>query len=297
MVERYLTYISAEKRYSKLTVNAYKNDIEQFIVFFKEQYDESNILSTDLNILRTYIVFLIEEGLEESTLHRKFSALKSFFKYCVKQGCIEVNPVNSLKLPKKNKRLPAFVEESKIDDILSADLNFLDFKEVRDYLILALFYATGLRLAELINLKDAWVDLELRQIKVLGKRNKERIIPLPKVLCENIITYRSLRENELRQVLAKVGEDNFFITNKGKPMSRTYIYRLVNSSLKANTNLAKCSPHVLRHTFATHMLNNGASLSAIKDLLGHSSLASTQVYTHNTIERLKSAYKQAHPKA
>jgi integrase/recombinase XerC len=205
---------------------------------------------------------------------------------------IASNPAISVPLPKTSKRLPVFVEESKMSDIAnSMPVNETNFVEWLRFLILKMFYATGIRAAELITLKDRDVDISSRQIKVLGKRNKERIIPLPAPLCEEILQYRKLRSDFI------VSANTFFINKKGYALSYTYVYRIIHSSLHTHTSLSKCSPHVLRHTFATHILNEGADLNAVKELLGHSSLASTQVYTHNTIEKLKQSYAKAHPKA
>ena len=292
ITEQFLNYAAAEKRYSPLTVKAYGNDLTEFDKYLKSKYEIYDLLQATSDIIRSYVVFLFENKKAATSIRRKISCLQSLYKYAMRHGLITSNPATSLPLPKISKRLPVFVEQSKMSEIthnVPADNG--DFTQWLKFIILEMFYATGIRAAELITLKDINVDISSQQIKVLGKRNKERIIPFPKPLCEQIRQYRKLR-SEL-----SLSADTFFVNKRGGKLPYIYIYRLINSSLRAHTSLSKCSPHVLRHTFATHILNNGAELNAVKELLGHSYIASTQIYTHNTIEKLKESYKNAHPKA
>ncbi|MEG1499282.1 MAG: tyrosine-type recombinase/integrase [Bacteroidales bacterium] len=293
MIQRFLTYIEAEKRYSKQTVKAYRADIEQFLVYLHSSYFLYNILEVNTEMIRSYVVSLVEKKMSERSIHRKISSLKSFYKYCVKQEEVVENPALHIPLPKIAKRLPVFVEESRMENIEKRKVEEDSFIAYRNYLIIEMFYGTGMRLSELLGLKDSCVDVLTREVKVLGKRNKERIIPMTEVLCKEIEKYRKLREKQQETV----GALPFFVKEKGQAMSKSSVYRMVKSCLHHYTTLSKCSPHVLRHTFATHLLNQGADLNAVKELLGHSSLASTEVYTHNTVEKLKQSYKKAHPRA
>ncbi|MDR0762942.1 MAG: tyrosine-type recombinase/integrase [Bacteroidales bacterium] len=292
IIEQFLNYIAAEKRYSALTVKAYSSDLTEFGIYLQSAFELDDLLKANSTMIRSYVVSLVEEKKSATSVRRKISCLQSFYKYTVRSAIILSNPATSVPLPKTSKHLPVFVEESKMNEIThNVPAYEANFTEWLRFLILEMFYATGIRAAELITLKDNNVDVPLRQIKVLGKRNKERIIPLSISLCEHIKQYRKLR-SEI-DILA----NTFFVNQKGGVLSYTYVYRAIYSSLRAHTSLSKCSPHVLRHTFATHILNEGADLNAVKELLGHSSLASTQVYTHNTIEKLKQSYSKAHPKA
>lgn len=286
----FIHYIEAEKRYSPCTVKAYSSDLAEFANYLKEHYQTELPEATQPEI-RSYVVDLVDLKFSASSIHRKMSVLKSYYKYLQRNGRVRVNPASQVPLPKIPKRLPVFVEESRMENIEAAEVNGEDFTAYRDYLIIEMFYGTGVRLAELIGMADEDIDTANKRVKVLGKRNKERIIPLTESLSEEIEHYRRLRA-------AKVvsGQNAFFITEKGMPMPRRMVYLIVKNCLHLYTDLVKCSPHVLRHTFATHLLNQGADLNAVKELLGHSSLASTQVYTHNTIEKLKKDYASAHPR-
>lgn len=288
----FITYLQAEKRYSAYTVKAYRADLEEFARFLADRY-RSGLLQATRDEIRSYVVELVGQKFSERSVHRKVSALKTYYKYAMKQAWIAENPAVKIPLPKIGKRLPVFVEESRMEKIGEREVDPDNFESYRNYLIIEMFYGTGVRLAELIGMKDADVDIREMKVKVLGKRNKERIIPIAPVLKDEISHYRSLRAD----LGTASGCPCFFTTRKGKPMSRSTVYYIVKTCLHAYTNLAKCSPHVLRHTFATHLLNGGADLNAVKELLGHSSLASTQVYTHNTIEKLKKSYRNAHPRA
>ncbi len=288
--DRFLQYIKDEKRFSPHTILAYKNDLKQFFDFLTNMKIQE---STEINhsIIRSWIIYLIENNISNRSVNRKLSTLKSYFKYLVKEGIIEENPMHKVLAPKTAKRLPVFLEESSMDLLLD-EVDFGEgFIASRDKLILELFYSTGIRLSELINLKINNLNTFNKSLKVLGKRNKERIIPLNNLVHERITDYLKKRKEEGHP------SDYVFITDKGKKIYEKLVYRLVNSYLSKVTTITKKSPHVLRHTFATHMLNNGADLNAIKEILGHSNLSATQIYTHNTIDKLKTIYKQAHPKA
>lgn len=286
----FIHYIEAEKRYSPCTVKAYASDLEEFSRYLEETY-HLDILQAGSEHVRSYVVSLVDLKFSERSIHRKISTLKTFYKYLRKNALIAVNPALKVPLPKIPKRLPVFVEESRMAKIEEQEPAGDDFTAYRDYLIVEMFYGTGVRLAELLGMKDTDIDTATRRVKVLGKRNKERLIPLSEALVDEIGHYRALRSG-----IALPSEEAFFVNEKGHPISRKAVYEIVRNCLHLYTNLSKCSPHVLRHTFATHLLNKGADLNAVKELLGHSSLASTQVYTHNTIEKLKKDYASAHPR-
>ena len=245
-------------------------------------------------MIRAWIMDLIDNKISGRSVNRKLSSLKTFFRYLRKNNLVTANPMLKILPPKTNKALPEFVSNEQMNLLLD-DVNFEEgFEGKRDRLIIEMFYFTGIRLAELVGLTNADVDLEKKQIKVLGKRNKERIIPFGNILERSIVAYISEREKMTGTVRA---EQAFFTTKKGLKIYKKLVYRVVNSYLSKVSTLKKKSPHILRHTFATHMLNNGADLNAIKELLGHANLSATQVYTHNTIDKLKSIYNQAHPRA
>lgn len=288
--ERFLQYIKDERRFSPHTVLAYKNDLKQFFGFLAKM-EIKEIKETNHSIIRSWIIHLIENKINNRTVNRKLSTLKSYFKYLIKEGLIEENPMQKVLAPKTAKRLPTFIEENAMNLLLD-EVNFGEgYIASRNKLIIELFYSTGMRLSELINLRLNDINTYDQSLKVLGKRNKERIIPLNNIMSEHIEDYLIKRKEEDYQT------DFLFVTEKGKKMYEKLVYRLVNSYLSKVTTITKKSPHVLRHTFATHMLNNGADLNAIKEILGHSNLSATQIYTHNTIDKLKTIYKQAHPKA
>ncbi|MCO4293873.1 tyrosine-type recombinase/integrase [Solitalea sp. MAHUQ-68] len=290
--ESFFRYLEFEKRYSSHTITSYKNDIEQFCAFLT-QYEINNPAEVTHPIIRSWMVELMDNKQSSATINRKLSTLRTYFKFLYRESFINSNPVLKAQAPKKEKRLPVVVEEVSMEQLL----NNVDFGEgfsgTRDKLIVEMFYQTGIRLSELINLNHADVDFFNLTIKVLGKRNKERMIPITKSFGSLISDYVIVKKSE--------GFDNnsgcLFVTNKGEQLYPKYVYNLVNNCLTHVATIKKKSPHVLRHSFATHLLNKGAELNAIKELLGHSSLAATQVYTHNTTERLKSIYKQAHPRA
>lgn len=292
--ERFIAYLVDEKRYAHHTVKAYRNDLKQLSAYLMQYYQINNLLHADASILRSWLVSLLNDGYSPRTVNRKLSTLKTYFQFQMREKVIDYNPVRKLISPKMPRRLPLFVEKEKLE-YLFTNIDFgSDYKSKRDQLIITLFYATGMRRAELINLKHSDIDFYNAWIKVLGKRNKERLIPLAPTVIDHIKEYL----NSKAEVFGTTDETQWlFVTNKGKQLYPRLVYRVVNNYLNLVTTIEKKSPHVLRHSFATHILNNGADLNAVKELLGHSNLAATQVYTHNTVEQLKAIYKQAHPKA
>ncbi|HBL73904.1 MAG: hypothetical protein A2W90_11910 [Bacteroidetes bacterium GWF2_42_66] len=289
--ESFLKYLKYEKRYSGLTLVAYKKDLDQFEEFFVKAIGDFDILRIDDKLVRFWVVEMMESGLTPRTVAKKVAALKSFYKYLLREEIIPESRLNNVILPKIRKKLPFFVEEKSMHYLLD-DVEFgRDFEGVRDKLVISMFYGTGVRLSELLNLKDVDVDQSESMIKVLGKRNKERIIPYPKTINLLIGQYLEMR----RQTVEKKN-DYFFLTAKGEKVYEKLFYRIVNKNLSKVTTVDKRSPHVLRHTFATHMLNNGADLNAVKELLGHANLSATQIYTHTSLDKIKKVYKQAHPR-
>lgn len=293
MHERFLDYLRYEKRFSPHTLTAYESDMSQFIEFLQKTYDLTKPGEIQHTHVRSWMVDLMKRGNVPRSINRKLSCLKSFFKYLRKQGEITTNPMLKVISPKTGKRLPVFVPEK----AMSLLFEKVDFGEghagLRNRLVMEVLYCTGIRKSELMGLKTADVDFSTNHIKVYGKGGKERLIPVARHLAELLRQYI-----ELRRVLYPGNEvANLILTDKGKPLTSSNVYSLVNRYLSIVTTVEKRSPHVLRHSFATHLSNSGADLNAIKELLGHSSLASTQVYTHNSIEKLKKVYQQAHPKA
>ncbi|HAG16701.1 MAG TPA: integrase [Bacteroidales bacterium] len=293
-IAEFLNYIQFERRYSIHTLNAYAKDMEQFALFLNQTYQIEKAGDIEFVFVRSWIATLMEEGNSPRTVNRKISALKSYFRYLLKTGKIDHNPILKISGPKVRKKLPVFIEEKSMD-MLSNNLEDLNsYTAIRDRLVVELFYATGIRRAELIQLQEKDFNLQNRLIKVLGKRNKERLIPVHKEIMPMVKSFLSLKEMEFKNLAT---DSNFFLSIKGKKMYPKLVYQIVNSYLSQVSTQKKKSPHVLRHTFATHMLNHGADLNAVKELLGHANLSATQIYTHNTIEKLKNIYKQAHPKA
>ncbi len=290
--ESFLQYLKNQKRYSVHTLRAYSDDLEQFFIFCKQQTDRTDILKIDHKIIRRWVADMMDRHISARSVRRKISALKSFYKYLQKEGKISHNPARRVISPKTEKKLPAFVNAENMDNLLN-NIDFgEDFKGKRNRLIIDMFYQTGIRLSELIHLKTSNIDISNMNIKVLGKRNKERIIPVTKNLLDSIHDYLSEKEK-----LSLTEDTCLFVTEKGDQVYPKLIYRIVNNYLNLITTIEKKSPHVLRHTFATQMLNAGAELNAIKEILGHSNLSATEIYTHNTFKKLKSIYKQAHPRA
>ena len=293
-ISAFINYLEYEKRYSEHTIAAYKKDINQFLEYTSDNYRLGNDHEINEQIIRSWLAQLIDDGLNPKSVNRKISSIKSYFRFLIRSGKLSKNPTLQIQGPKQNKRLPVFIEESKMDLLLNFNVEAEDFETCRDILIMELFYTTGMRRAELIGLKTSDVNWDQNIIKVLGKRNKERLLPVSEEVKNRIRSYIIYRDEEVENASA---QEFLFITKKAKKLYPKFVYRIVNSYLSKVSTQDKRSPHVLRHTFATHMLNNGADLNAVKELLGHASLAATQIYTHNTIEKLKEVYKQAHPKA
>ena len=296
-IERFIRYLQFEKRFSPHTVTAYRQDLNQFNDFLVP--DGQDLLAISHQDVRSWMLALMEQGSEAKTVNRKLSVLRSFYKFLQREELIQKNPMVHIKAPKVPKRLPVVIDEKKMDSLLDSDslgdkpIFENNFGGLRNRLILELLYGTGMRLSELVNLKDQNVNLYEQSIKVLGKRNKERVIPVGAPLIKLIKDY--IKEKLSQNFDNKAS--SLIVTNEGKDAYPQFIYRIVKSSLSNISTQNKRSPHILRHSFATALLNKGADLNAIKELLGHSSLAATQVYTHNSVEKLKSIYKQAHPKA
>jgi len=293
MIDSFLKHLQFEKRLSRHTVLAYQNDLRQLQHFLKLSFDLDNIAVTDYNMVRSWIVNLIESGIEPASVNRKIASLRSFYKFLLAQEVISKSPMAKINVLKTRKRLPRFVKEDDMVNLLDNHIFQDTFEGQRDRLILEMFYGTGIRLSELIELKEKSIDLKNRMIKVRGKRNKERVIPFSSGLVLIIEHYLELRNRDV----AMTEHGTFFVRANGAPCYPMMIYKIVKKYLSAFTSVEKRSPHILRHTYATHLLNKGAELNAVKDLLGHASLAATQVYTHNSMEKLKKVFKQAHPKA
>lgn len=292
MIESFLRYIEFEKRFSKHTVVSYKTDLSQFQDFLSSTYELEAVYDASFPMIRSWIAHLVDSKNEPRSVNRKIASLRSFYKFLLRQGHISKDPMLKIRVLKTQKRLPEFVKEEEINHLLDHVVFDNTFEGFRDRLILELLYGSGMRLAELLQLTDGSINFTARTLRVLGKRNKERVIPFGENLVSIIKNYQEARN---RQVGRK---DNapLLVTDSGEPAYRMMIQRTVKKYLSA-TGVERRSPHVLRHTYATHLLNKGAEINAVKDLLGHSSLAATQVYTHNTMEKLKKAFEQAHPKA
>ncbi|MEQ1554279.1 MAG: tyrosine-type recombinase/integrase [Ferruginibacter sp.] len=289
----FLEHLRFQKRYSNHTIISYENDLTAFFNFIGSNYTESNIESIKASYIRSWLASMKEADMASRSLNRKISSLRSFFKYLLKKEIVKVNPVTAIISPKMPKRLPQFVEEKDTKNLFTT-ISFADgFKGLTEKLLLEILYNTGMRKAELISLCEHQIDVSNSNVKVLGKGNKERLIPISKTLIFNIKYYIA----EKRKLFDKQENNVLLISEKGKILDPKYVYNVAKKYLAEVTTIHKKSPHILRHSFATHLMNNGADLNAVKELLGHSSLAATQIYTHNTIEKLKDVYKKAHPKA
>ena len=289
----FFQYLKLEKRFSEHTLSAYQNDLQQFSSFINITFQITSELEVTHTQIRSWIVDMMQNGITPRSINRKLSTLKSYFKFLRKRGVLEENPMIKVIAPKTGKRLPMFVKESKMELLLDKlDLGE-GFKALRAKAIIELLYTTGMRRSELINLKLSDIDRSSSYLKVLGKGNKERLIPFGKKLLTVIDDYLESREQEFPDNIVP----EIFITDKGKKLYPKFVYNIVKQNLSQVTTIAQRSPHVLRHSFATHLSNNGADLNAIKELLGHANLSATQVYTHNSIEKLRKVYQQAHPKA
>ena len=293
-IQSFIDYLKFEKRYSAFTIRSYHDDLVQFFSFLTTQFGINKTKEISQGFVRSWLASLKDDDITARTINRKISTLKSFFKFQLKNGIIENTPMFNIVAPKISKRLPVFIKEKDLADLTKVlKNNTEDWDSLNTKMLITVFYSTGIRLSELINMKEKQIDFSKKQLKILGKGNKERIIPAGQDLLAAIRGYI----NEKRKVFEKT-DDVLLVNGKGKKLYPKYAYNLVRSILTEEVKtLDKKSPHVLRHTFATHLMNNGANLDAVKELLGHASLASTQVYTHNTIEKLKNVYKKAHPKA
>ncbi len=297
--DKFTDYLQFEKRYSTHTILAYHSDLDDFSGFLLMQYSISDLTKADHTLIRSWLISLIERKISTRSVNRKISTLKSFYRFCLRQGLLKTNPMLKVVAPRASKQLPVFLTHDNLDNLLHKVAFKDSYEGSRDKMIITLFYATGIRRAELIQLKIPHMDLEKGTIKVLGKRSKERIVPLGKIVIDCMNEYLIIRTKFLSQIKAVPSNNSqsLFVTTRGLTVYPKLIYTIVRKYLSLVASNSKLSPHVLRHTFATHMLDDGADLNAIKEILGHSSLAATQVYTHNTIEKLKTIYKQAHPRA
>lgn len=285
-------YLLLEKNYSQHTVVAYINDIGFFETFLSSEFDDDNLITVNYNQIRSWIVSLSDDGISNSSINRKISSLKSFYKFLLKTKQLETNPLLKHKALKSPKKIQIPFSEKEVDLVLNQITYLEGFEGIRDKLIIDLFYTTGIRRTELINLKINNVDLSNNTIKVLGKRNKERIIPILPIIQNQVKKYFSERA-----VLQRItGNEFFFLLSNGVKLNESFVYRLINYYFSNVSEKVKKSPHILRHTFATHLLNNGADINSVKELLGHSSLASTQVYTHNSLAEIQKVYTNAHPR-
>ena len=289
LIDQFIGYIQAEKRFSTLTAEAYQRDMLQFADYMKKEYGIEDLTQVKTMMVKSYIVHLKEEGLVNRSINRKMSTLRTFYKYCLREDLMEKSPMTGVKALKQPKALVKFVTETDINKVSFDDK--ADFPTMRDHLLFELLYQTGMRQAELRGLKDGDVDKMAMQLKIHGKRNKDRFVPLSREMIVLIDQYKALRDATFTDKA-----DRLLLNDKGEEMSPSYVYNKVHHMLEGVTTLKQKSPHVLRHTFATHLLDEGASLVAIQKLLGHENLATTQIYAHNTIEQLKKIHKQAHPK-
>ena len=284
LVNFFLDHLSIERRLSSHTITSYSTDLEQFSAFIAP----TELSQVQALTIRKWLISLSDDSIQNRSINRKLATLRTFYKYLLRTGKIAENPMTSIRMVKTTKKIPQFVRESEMENLVNNRKNAMNFSEARDELILFLLYGTGIRLAELISLQNNQVNLAAKTIRVIGKRNKERMIPIPGLLVDLIATYRSF---------CTVEHAHLLLTDKGEPLYPMFVQRLVKKNLGEYSQLEKLSPHVLRHTYATHLLNKGADLNAIKELLGHANLAATQVYTHNSMEKMKAIYLQAHPKA
>lgn len=287
-IDDFVRYLSLEKRFSLHTVQAYKNDLLEFESFISQNFQVA-LIDVSHNFIRSWVVALMENAISPRSVRRKISTLSGFYKYLIIRNVLSSSPVDKVPLPKVPKKLPVFVEENTMNFLFDSSFFTSDEIGVRDKAVILLIYHTGMRLSELISVKLSGLDFVKNTVKVLGKRNKERILPFSFEINETLKLYLSYRE--------VLRGDYLFVTPKGEKMYPKLVYRIVHNYLSKVSSLNKTSPHVLRHTFATHLLNNGADLNSIKELLGHANLSATQIYTHNSLEKIKSIYKQAHPRA
>lgn len=292
-IQPFLDYMKFQKRYSQHTIISYETDLRAFFDYLQSQYNEGQLSRITASFVRSWLADLKSKDISSKTINRKISSLKSFFKYYLKQGIINVSPMATIISPRISKRLPQFVDKKDMDTLFDHVEFPDDWNGMTQRIILQLLYNTGMRQAELIGLKESQLDRVNCALKVLGKGSKERIIPLSKALMEALMNYKTQKHS----IFTTADKTYLLVKDDGKKLYPKYVYNIVKKYLSLVTTIDKKSPHILRHTFATHLANNGADLNAVKELLGHSSLAATQIYTHNTIEKLKDVYKKSHPKA
>jgi integrase/recombinase XerC len=289
-IQKFIGFITTEKRYSPHTIKAYLSDLRQFESFVRSDFELIDVKHADHTMIKSWSISLKTQGLDNRSINRKITTLRSYYHYCLKNEMIDKIPVGQVKSLKIKKRLPTFIPLSDLENPKTS-LPENTYEEIRDKLIIEVFYQTGMRLSELTQLKESDIDFHTNTVKVIGKRNKQRIIPFQNSLKSLFLDYIRARNNEI-----ELNTNTLFVTKRGKPAYPEMINKIVHQRLNEITTIHKTSPHVLRHTFATHLLNKGANLMAIKELLGHSSLSATQIYTHTSIEQLKKIHQQAHPK-
>lgn len=293
LINKYIEYLRYEKNYSSHTEISYFTDLSQFVDFLQKFHPEVELQTVDSDVVRLWLVQLMRDKVSPRSVNRKLSALKSFYKYLLKNKEVSINPTLRVVGPRMSKPIPVFVNDKDMEMLLEdVNVECNDFVASRDNIILEMFYVTGIRRAELIGIKDVDVDLHTRTVQVTGKRNKQRLIPLSEAMCDRLKVYMQKRDEEVEK-----SSDALFVKLDGQPLYPMLLHKLISNQLKTIPTLAKTSPHVLRHSFATSMLNNGADINAVKELLGHSSLAATEVYTHTSFEELKNIYNKAHPRA
>ncbi|MDA0177159.1 MULTISPECIES: tyrosine-type recombinase/integrase [Mesoflavibacter] len=293
LLKTFLEYLLLEKKYSQLTVTAYKKDISAFQQYLEDSTSNKDLKEVSYQDIRQWIIHMVNLGMSNRTVNRKVSALNSFYKYLIKIEEISSNPLSTHKALKTSKKNQIPFSETEINAVLNTISHAQTFEGARNKLIIELFYATGIRRIELINIKLKDIDLENKTVKILGKRNKERLIPLIQTIITSINQYLNYRD----QLENSNQCDYLLVTQKGVKLYETLVYRIIKDYFSVVTSKIKKSPHILRHSFATHLLNKGAEINAVKELLGHSSLAATQVYTHNSIAQLKKVYQKAHPRS
>ncbi|WP_299665095.1 tyrosine-type recombinase/integrase [uncultured Polaribacter sp.] len=291
LINSFLEYLSLEKQYSKHTITAYKTDLIAFKDFCETEYDAQDLTEINYAQVRSWMVCLVNSNISNNSINRKVSSLKSFYKFLQKTAQIESNPLAKHRALKVAKRVQVPFTAKEINSVIKNIDQQKDFDSIRNKLLVELLYSTGIRRAELIHIKNSDVDLSDRTIKVLGKRNKERLVPILTSVLETLTAYLNLK------IEKKITSEFLLITSKGNKLYETLVYRIINSYFSQVSSKVKKSPHILRHSFATHLLNEGADLNSVKELLGHSSLASTQVYTHNSLDAIKKVYNQAHPRS
>lgn len=291
-IEQFLKYLRLERNYSDQTIVSYREDLELFLLFFKKKDVQLSWETIDADVVRDWVEYMMDKGNSATSVNRRLSALRSFYRYALKRKLVERNPIYNVKGPKRQKTLPQFLKEAEMDKLIDPDMWTDDYNNVLARTIIITFYSTGIRLSELVSLEDKDINAFTNELKVTGKRNKQRIIPFGTELAETLELYKQKRDEEVGRM-----EKGLFLNKKGKRVSNAYVRKLVKENLARVSTLKKKSPHVLRHTFATAMLNAEAGLGSVKELLGHESISTTEVYTHTTFEQLKKVYKDAHPRA